>query len=393
MVLTLCGVLKDILLVCASVLIWGDPLSVLQMFGYSIALGGLVYYKLGADKLKESYARIRNDGTMAWQRFGSTYPALRKATVIGATVIFLLLGLGTLYGGNNSAGSNTGYTGSRVPDSSAILPGIFPVSTPDTNYKSPRKLDIVISMKTEIPSKVGFGLKQIKGFGAFAGLDPRVVVYFRDPKSDQTNIQQQTDAAMVKMLGSAGGDDDTYLAHIVDQWDDLAEHTVFLNGGFKDIAAVEGRIEEYFKPRTGVLSLSSGYGTCACGSCKDPWSGKDNLSRVPEIFAAVYSEICPASNVLLSNSGQFIVSAKRIRGTPKHIYEHLRTLLESDKKHWIHKEAKGTDEPDHPSFGRVMEKSWMITFKCADPKLAVSCPSLSDRRRPADTDERCQCID
>lgn len=50
--MTLSGVLKDILLVGASMMIFRDPVSGLQAFGYSIALGGLVYYKLGADKLK-----------------------------------------------------------------------------------------------------------------------------------------------------------------------------------------------------------------------------------------------------------------------------------------------------------------------------------------------------
>lgn len=381
MVLTLCGVLKDILLVGASILIWGTHISLLQMFGYSIALGGLIYYKLGADMLGERYTRLRAEGYLAWQKFGNNYPVLRKATIISATVFLVFLGLGTLYGRDDS---NAGYAEDMSPD--LMFPGAIPVSTPDLGYTPARKLDIVITMDTEIPSKVGFSLKQIKGITAFAGLDPHVVIYFRDPKSDMLYIQQQTGAAAVKKLGPAGGDDDTYLSHIVEQWDDLAEHTLFLNGGFKDLPKVEGRIEDYFKSSTGVLSLGSGYRSCPCGLC-------EGLSRIPEIFAAVYSEICPTSHVLLSNSGQSIVSAKRIRGTPKHAYEHLRALLESDKKHWIHKEAKGSDEPDRPSFGRVMEKSWMIAFKCADPQLAKSCPTLDHRRRAEDSDGTCQCID
>ena len=51
-VLTLSGVLKDILLVVSSLVIFGDPVTGQQYFGYSIALGGLVYYKLGVDKLR-----------------------------------------------------------------------------------------------------------------------------------------------------------------------------------------------------------------------------------------------------------------------------------------------------------------------------------------------------
>ncbi|KAF9262266.1 TPT-domain-containing protein [Marasmius fiardii PR-910] len=45
LVLTLAGVFKDILLITGSVLIFGYPVTPLQIFGYSIALGGLVAYK------------------------------------------------------------------------------------------------------------------------------------------------------------------------------------------------------------------------------------------------------------------------------------------------------------------------------------------------------------
>lgn len=390
MVLTLCGVLKDILLVGASILIWGTHISLLQTLGYSIALGGLVYYKLGADILRDRYTRLRTDGSLAWQKFGNDYPVLRKVTATIATVLLVFLGLVALYGRDDNSG---GDVEARLPDSLTVPPGAIPVSTPDLSYTPARRLDIVITMDAEIPSKVGFGLRQIKGITAFTGLDPHIVIYFRDPKSDMLYIQQQTNAAAVRKLGPTGGDDDTYLSHIVEQWDDLAEHTLFLNGGFKNLPEVEARIEDYFRPSTGVLSLGSEYRSYPCGLYKDPWGSKGGLSRIPEIFAVVYSEICPTSHILLSNSGQSIVSAKRIRGTPKHVYEHLRTLLESDKEHWIHREAKGTDEPNHPSFGRVLEKSWMIAFKCADPKLAESCPTLTRRRGAEDSDGTCQCTD
>ncbi|KAL1311544.1 hypothetical protein AAFC00_001664 [Neodothiora populina] len=90
LVLTLSGVLKDILLVVASMLIFRDPVSPLQFFGYSIALGGLVYYKLGADKLKEN---LGNAGR-AWADYGVRHPALRKLIIFGAVLftIFLILG-------------------------------------------------------------------------------------------------------------------------------------------------------------------------------------------------------------------------------------------------------------------------------------------------------------
>lgn len=90
LVLTLCGVLKDILLVGASMLIWGTKISSLQAFGYSIAICGMLYYKLGQKELKPYIA----EAGRRWAEFGATQPALRKLIILGAfvTSIFLLLG-------------------------------------------------------------------------------------------------------------------------------------------------------------------------------------------------------------------------------------------------------------------------------------------------------------
>ncbi|GAB1733515.1 hypothetical protein NU195Hw_g9281t1 [Hortaea werneckii] len=90
LVMTLSGVLKDILLVAASMVIFRDPVSPLQGFGYTVALCGLVYYKLGADKMKE-YA---GHGQRAWADYGVRHPALRRALVFGLVLftLFVLLG-------------------------------------------------------------------------------------------------------------------------------------------------------------------------------------------------------------------------------------------------------------------------------------------------------------
>lgn len=50
LVLTLAGVFKDILLITGSVLIFGAPITPLQVLGYSIALGGLILYKTAGSR-------------------------------------------------------------------------------------------------------------------------------------------------------------------------------------------------------------------------------------------------------------------------------------------------------------------------------------------------------
>jgi hypothetical protein len=107
--MTLCGVLKDILLVAASMLIWQTPVTGLQFFGYSVALGGLVWYKLGGDKMREYTAGANR----AWAEYGNNKPAQRRFVVIGAAALMFFLFIGSLAPSYANDGVNQvkGYLG------------------------------------------------------------------------------------------------------------------------------------------------------------------------------------------------------------------------------------------------------------------------------------------
>ena len=86
--MTLCGVLKDILLVAASIAIWGTPISLLQYFGYSIALCGLIYYKLGAATIKAQFSELNR----SWAEYGAKSPVMRKLIIFGSVLGLIFLG-------------------------------------------------------------------------------------------------------------------------------------------------------------------------------------------------------------------------------------------------------------------------------------------------------------
>ncbi|KAI5451629.1 hypothetical protein NCC49_001610 [Naganishia albida] len=50
LILTLAGVFKDILLISGSVLMFGSSITATQVFGYSVALGGLILFKTAGSK-------------------------------------------------------------------------------------------------------------------------------------------------------------------------------------------------------------------------------------------------------------------------------------------------------------------------------------------------------
>lgn len=72
--------------------IWGTRVSALQLFGYTIALGGLIYYKLGAATLREYLSQAGR----AWAEYGAKHPAMRKVLVFFAVLLLLFLLLGGL---------------------------------------------------------------------------------------------------------------------------------------------------------------------------------------------------------------------------------------------------------------------------------------------------------
>lgn len=92
LVMTLCGVLKDILLVAASMMLWNTPVTGTQFFGYSVALIGLVYYKLGGDKMAEYTGQFGR----AWAEYGQTNPGMRRFIVFGAAALIFFLFLGSM---------------------------------------------------------------------------------------------------------------------------------------------------------------------------------------------------------------------------------------------------------------------------------------------------------
>ncbi|KAH8689377.1 triose-phosphate transporter family-domain-containing protein [Talaromyces proteolyticus] len=90
LVMTLSGVLKDIILVIASLVIFHDPVTMTQVVGYTVALLGLLYYKLGdkvfADVAIKVRQHIPKSSTRRW-----TLPA----TLLVIVLIFLLWYSGT----------------------------------------------------------------------------------------------------------------------------------------------------------------------------------------------------------------------------------------------------------------------------------------------------------
>ncbi|OLN82080.1 putative sugar phosphate/phosphate translocator [Colletotrichum chlorophyti] len=95
LVMTLTGILKNILLIIASVLIWHTSVTFLQFIGYAIALAGLVIYSTGWDQLKTSGASAVTWARGLWNSHaldeGRLSPLVRRAIFFGLVLLITLM--------------------------------------------------------------------------------------------------------------------------------------------------------------------------------------------------------------------------------------------------------------------------------------------------------------
>ncbi|KAM0348002.1 hypothetical protein ACHAPU_004505 [Fusarium lateritium] len=97
LVMTLSGILKSILLVVVSVVIWSTHISLLQTLGYAIALMGLVLYSVGYEQLLNTWEEAVAWGTGTLNREGEMSPALRKVIMIGCLGFITVIIAGALW--------------------------------------------------------------------------------------------------------------------------------------------------------------------------------------------------------------------------------------------------------------------------------------------------------
>ncbi|KXX81727.1 hypothetical protein MMYC01_200689 [Madurella mycetomatis] len=114
LVMTLTGILKNILLVIISVMIWHTAISWLQFIGYSIALAGLLYYSLGWDQIvavssaawvysRGIYESVSNNasvpGSGGSDDAGRLPAAVRRALLTGVAAVVLIVLVGGFFFG------------------------------------------------------------------------------------------------------------------------------------------------------------------------------------------------------------------------------------------------------------------------------------------------------
>ncbi|KAL8942640.1 MAG: hypothetical protein Q9216_001553 [Gyalolechia sp. 2 TL-2023] len=90
LVLTLCGVLKNIFIIGASMVVWDTVVTPMQIMGNGIAMAGLVQYNLGGKKVQDMYKDSRSRCSEFWQRRSTSGKAVLVAGMaLGCTGVMV----------------------------------------------------------------------------------------------------------------------------------------------------------------------------------------------------------------------------------------------------------------------------------------------------------------
>jgi len=267
----------------------------------------------------------------------------------------------------------------------------------DGGYTPASRFDIVISMHKESPSSVKQMLESIQKIRFLSMISPNVTIYTKNSSSDLESLKLETGAATVERLDNLGRKGATYLHHIVNKWDSLAEQTIFIQAHAHNMRELIPRIDSYLVPETGMLSLGFTGVTCDCETCGDRWGWTDTFSLTPALYTKIYKKPCDSKTpILLSYNGQFVASARRIRGVDRNIYKVLLDAITSQTG-WIHDPnliGDVTSTPDNPFFGFTLERIWGLLLQCGtDGVVAAKCHSLLSGMSYGGAVADCQCLD
>lgn len=261
----------------------------------------------------------------------------------------------------------------------------------DFTFQPKTAFDLVISRYDEAASQIARDVHSILETPNLENKTSRIFIYNKN--SDTTDFQKDftanlTDGTPIHIIGreNIGREGETYLNHILTHWDSLATHTLFMQAQMESLPLVKTRIGEFLIPETGFLSLSYEGEICRdCTACHDTlWL--ENPTVLETLFAQT-NPGRPCRDLVMTYKGQFLVSAARIRGNERGVYEGLVRRF-TDAGSWFHSEeyvgsfwhAGQGDSLEVPLFGYTLERMWGVVMQCSELRIGFFGPSLFGAR-------------
>ncbi|CAF1103445.1 unnamed protein product [Rotaria magnacalcarata] len=241
------------------------------------------------------------------------------------------------------------------------------------------KFDIVLSYYSEDIDFVAQYIRYLRHVLTLKKLNPRIIVYNKNSKVNNAVLKLLLKADIIQLLPNLGREGGTYLYHIINNYDIIANHTIFSQAGVEGITNTGladwylDRLDKQFNSSVGYMPLINNnmITNYDCGSHRT-----GHFPRMVQVWSMLEQSLCPPGGQAVAFRGQFLVSGKRIRDRPLKVYKYLYELITANSSHWLHRDLRSIfykSTPDNPIFGHTVERIWTILFKCFKTDLYDRC--------------------
>jgi hypothetical protein len=242
-------------------------------------------------------------------------------------------------------------------------------------YSPHRALDILVNHYEEDLPEMRDKLAHILLHPSIAKLAPCVVVYTK-ASADPGQVAAVLPYASVRWLPNVGREGHSWTHHFASMYDNLADHTMTLQGSVECDDVVTTKLEA-LTSATGFLCIC-GFSSANCtGTTAEGQGYMQQDYRLTQLWALTQQDFC-FGTFNICYRGQFIVSARRVRHHPASLYHRLHTLLGVPGDHEVHQDASFLREPtdmaavvgggpNAPLLGHTLERAWSFMFNCHHP--------------------------
>ena len=189
---------------------------------------------------------------------------------------------------------------------------------------------------------------------------------------------------------NVGRESHIYLEFIVRHWHDVSDFVWFSQ------AVPDFYMDERLWPRLPLLTARTGMLGLAriepvsCNGIGQGWYNPYFGSMLSQLWAISFHEFCHDRYWVAFFNGEFVVSARRLRGQPRALWAYLRDVVAQPDGAWPHaalEQEREKSTATGPTFGHIMERAWSILFRCVPTKL-----QCCEADKPCEPDW-CQCLD
>ena len=171
------------------------------------------------------------------------------------------------------------------------------------SFRTQREFDVVLSYYSENVTTVARFIQNLRNVSTLQKLNVRIIVYNKNSKTDSAFLKTVLKADIVQSLPNVGREGGTYIYHIIENYDKLANHIIFAQAGFHG----EGkrglaewfldRLENQFNFTVGYMPLvdKSAFRVFDCGECPN-----DNIPRLADLWGVIEQTICPPDKQFVS---------------------------------------------------------------------------------------------